>query len=191
MIGKSGEKKVSFINQYVFFAKTSLLKRQNLNIKKNEEKNVEKKTKMTKKNLEAILILIDPLEKEKRYKIKDHDERYEFREKDNLWKLTYNNNIEGLVSSSNGCNRIHVVSKIQNGQHTLKEIGLYERINGGYVVEDKDNKSKEEIHPLDYLLRVVSCSKVPLAREPNTKSLSELAYGHTPSELDPKDIASK
>lgn len=127
------------------------------------------------KNLELRLIS-DPLEEEKRYSIAGYDNRYEFREKKGLWKLAHNNLIKGQVTSSEGCHRIYSM-ETQSGQLIRKEIGLYRRIlngNDSYLVEITEDKSKEETHPLEYLLRVVS-SKILAEQEAYQTSLDKLA----------------
>src|SRR3989338_2547032 len=115
---------------------------------------------MAEKSLELILIS-DPLEEEKKYNIGGYDKRYEFREKEGLWKLAVSKQINGQVTSLEGCHRIYLIrmSETKSGQPIREEIGLYGGSTGSYWVVRKDDKNKEviypkeEIHPLDYLLR--------------------------------------
>lgn len=137
---------------------------------------------MTKKNLEAKVVVIDPLEQERRYKVEGPNGReYELKRECQHWVLRHNNNPVGSINTGS-VGSISVWSQAQEERscRAWKEIGVYEHDrSGSYRVATRENfeshdKSKgEEIHPLDYLLRAVALPETLPAPEANAKPLTE------------------
>jgi len=140
---------------------------------------------MTRKNLEAKVMVIDPLEQERRYTVEGPDGKaYELKRECQHWILRQNNNAVGSINTGS-VGTISIWGEAQGDRtwSAWEEIAVYEHDrNGSYWVatrktfESIDKSKREEIHPLDYLLRAITLPQVLLAPEgeADSKPLSGL-----------------